>query len=516
MPIIDPNFYALNGVRGYPIDDGALGQDNAGNLIPPNILVDCKLRFPESAGRYAFLGALTVTPHLVTIVFLASDHPAVPLAPDGAPVPLASLTVAAPVMPWTPYPVDVRYPGVGGWIVFGQGVEEPYDGRFTSVRQSQILPKCARPFRPLPIPSIGKEFVAGPLTGLVKVLAGADMEVFKDQREIDRQPVDCLVIRLADNLNRNVLSFYAGPCADRPESGTCTTPALELLNAVGPDCDGNINIQFRGADAVPLRGGGGLVVSLPIGLADVCAGKYLPDATGHLPTEFADLCSSESLQLSSSFAAHDLPDMPARAGRDAVATHWPAADNFAAVSLDARWSLIDGSARLAVTDRPALILGDHARRNTIVWGRDEYATAGLRCRARVRTMPGTESNGGIVVNHAIHPETGRPTYYLALANASSNSLDIWRYNGVVAVVAARVVAPADMPIRPGRDYDITAAMRTLGDNRTVLDVAINATGEDRVLRLATVMSAPAPTGRFGLGTIRSAAAFGYFELREGD
>jgi hypothetical protein len=50
----------------------------------------------------------------------------------------------------------------------------------------------------------------------------------------------------------------------------------------------------------------------------------------------------------------------------------------------------------------------------------------------------------------------------------------------------------------------------------VLDVAINATGEDRVLRLATVMSAPAPTGRFGLGTIRSAAAFGYFELREGD
>lgn len=297
------NFYALNGVRGYPIDDAALGEDDAGRLVPPGLLVDCRLRFPDTAGRYAFLGALSATPGLVTAIFMASDAPARPASGEAAAaetaVPIAAVTVQKPLDAWRHYPVDALYPGTGGWVVFGEGVEEPYSGRFSSVRQGQILARCARPYRPLPVPSIGKEFVSGPLTGLVKVLGGADIEVLKGQRTVRGRPTDCLIVRLVDDLNRNVLQLYAGPCAGRPESYTCPKPGLELLNEVGPDCAGNLTIDFRNVAAVPLAGGGGVTLDLGVGLADACAGgKYLPGPDGQLPGEYEDLCSSEFLAVS--------------------------------------------------------------------------------------------------------------------------------------------------------------------------------------------------------------------------
>jgi hypothetical protein len=370
MPVINQNWYNLNSVRGYPVDDGARGEDDAGGLIPPGLLVDCRLRFPETAGRYAFIGALSVSAHLVTAIFLAADEPACPVVTEAsgslAGVPIAAVSLTKPLEAGRHYPVESLYPGTGGWVVFGDGVEDPYSGRFSSVRQSQILPRCARPYRLLPIPAIGKEFVSGPLTGLVRILGGADIEVVRKQRVVHGQPRDCLVVRLADDLNRNVLQLYAGPCAGRPETRTCARPGLELINTVGPDCDGNVNIEFRHARVTPFMTGGGLTVDIGVGLADACPPPYVPDMQGRLPGEFLDLCSSESLSLASESVSLDssMESSLSESQQLHDCTGLPFEDGFDQLRLHPSWSLLLGTMLFEADDSPEEAFGQFILRQT--------------------------------------------------------------------------------------------------------------------------------------------------------
>jgi hypothetical protein len=39
VPIRNPNFYAVNATRADPLDDAALLTDDAGGLVPPDVLV---------------------------------------------------------------------------------------------------------------------------------------------------------------------------------------------------------------------------------------------------------------------------------------------------------------------------------------------------------------------------------------------------------------------------------------------------------------------------------------------
>ncbi len=295
MAVRNPDWYVLNSVRPYPVDEAATLTDDQGRQLPHHILVDLNLRFPSTAGQYAYLGGVTVTERLVTVTIVASDHPATPAGAVGSFTPLAAVTLPKPVVPGRPYPVDPQYPGVGGWIVFGPGILENYSGRFSTVQQSLLLPRAARVGRTLPISGIGKLYGDTALTGLVRLKAGTDMEIVKDSRNIDGVVRDVIVFRLVNTTSdpsRNVLNIYKGDCGKRPETQTCGSPEpIENINGVTPDCCGVITLQLQGCLTPAVSADRtAAVLDCSTGLIDVCPQAALPDAEGNLPNVPGDIC----------------------------------------------------------------------------------------------------------------------------------------------------------------------------------------------------------------------------------
>lgn len=306
-------WYDANANRAYPLDDGASLLTDAGELMPDHILTDLQVRFPRSAAQCAFIGSVTVTANITTITILGAPSPAVPTedpAFDTEYVPLAAVTVVRPIV-GRHYPLEALYPGVGGWVVFGPGVKEPFTGRFNDVTQSAIIPSAARSYQDLPIADAGLFGTANPLTGLITLSGGTDIEVVAECRttpvampgaacgEGDSRTVIVFRLKNTDlDRSRNVFDIYRGPCSGRPESQTCGDPQpIEFINTVGPDCCGRLILEFTGcARITPIAAPyAGIVVDCSLGLADVClTPNRLPDADGFLPNDYTDLCSDYS------------------------------------------------------------------------------------------------------------------------------------------------------------------------------------------------------------------------------
>lgn len=335
MPVRNQSWYSRNEARPFPLSDEASGIDDSGARLPNRYLADLHLVFPEAAARRAYLSAVTVTKTLVSVVILGTDKSASP----GSFIPLASFSAAKPLDANRQYALSPLYPGVGGWIVFGDAAvqqgstAEEYAGRFTDPAQSLLAPSTTRSFFSPPIDNVAKLGNATALTGLVQLVGGNDIEIVKECREIpdDPQPLgkeacdpniatlrDVIVIRLAETVpsgaagagQSNVYDVYRGPCAARPESQTCGDPQpIELLASVPPDCCGNITITLKGCaaiskvaetavvdemgDIVSIDTTCGVLIDCGLGLSEACVTPdRLPAADGTLPDEVDDLCES--------------------------------------------------------------------------------------------------------------------------------------------------------------------------------------------------------------------------------
>jgi len=325
MSVRNQDWYNLNESIPYPLQDSASAISDGGQRLPSHVLVDLNLRFPSTLGRYAFLGACTVSPHLVTLVILGSQSPASPVSV----VPLAAVSLVKPVSQYRPLTLSPLAAGVGGWIVLGGGVEEQFAGRFSSPAQSLLSPRAARMYSPLPVESLGKYNQATALTGLIRLVGGNDVEIVKECREIpgvtpssvacDEGGQEVIVIRLRETVQgsqRNVYDLYRGPCGKRPESGTCGDPQpIEFLGPVVPDCCGNITLELAGCaeitglvqeavldeegEVVQVDEACGVVVRCGLSLDDMCEELgALPDDQGRLPGEDdEDFCSVYTLVL---------------------------------------------------------------------------------------------------------------------------------------------------------------------------------------------------------------------------
>lgn len=254
MSIRNQNWYNLQATRRYPLDENSTGLDDANNFIHDDILVDCHIRFPNTYGKHVYVQGLTVSAGLVTVVFGVSTQ-------DGATAgtPLAAVTVVKPVTPNLNYAITPLQPGVSGWVVFGHGTDENFAGRYTTVQQTLVSPRCARSYKSLPVPTIGKLGLAASLQGVVKILgelpvkvrydaaAGRAVRMLDGEKVVQHGDVKALVVELDTNEitdKYNPLQLFLGPCGQRPESGTCPRPPIESINGVAPDCDGNIEIVF--------------------------------------------------------------------------------------------------------------------------------------------------------------------------------------------------------------------------------------------------------------------------------
>lgn len=329
MAIRCQNWYDLNAARNYPLDDGAICADTRGRRFPTHFLADLYLKYPDTLGPYVYLSAFTITPNVVTLVLLAADSFTAPG------VPVASLSLPMPVDKWRQYPLESLYPGVGGWLVFGSGVDDQQDyvARFANASQSRFTPRAAKPYQLLPISSVAR-LGDTPLTGLVSLLGGNDIEVVAQTREIPgRGLLNCIVVQLANlssnaSLTHTVQTIYSSPCLNTPESGTCPDPQpLQYIGPVPPDCCGNITIKFRGCATVSaiteaatldsdgnvtaIAASSGVVIDCGLGLFESCVTPdHLPNAQGRLPNDYDDLCHSLSAAPLESISETLGPDIP--------------------------------------------------------------------------------------------------------------------------------------------------------------------------------------------------------------
>lgn len=304
MSIRNHNWLNAQATRRYPLDDNATGTGDDGTRLKDDILVDLHLRWPRIAGQYAFLGGLTVTNNIITAVILAADD--VETAENFTP--LASVTAVQPVNRHQFINVEPLYPGTGGFVAFGD-VSENFSIRFSTPRQGLLAPKVARPYDQLPIPTMRKFGRADGLVGLVKILPGQDVEIVKETVTLDDQDKAAMVIRLLNPTSqRNVLSDYIGPCGKRPESRNCARDGIETINGVGPDCDGNLEIEFRGLVPGPYAScgseGAGITLDQSLGIDDVC--------TAQNPERFAgsDYCVPYSSSSMGSLSSEQPPPEP--------------------------------------------------------------------------------------------------------------------------------------------------------------------------------------------------------------
>lgn len=279
------NRYNANENRAYPIDDAATAVDDAGGFLPHDIVVDATVAFPASLGAAACVVAVTAGPGVVTVVVASDARPMVPLG---------AVTVAAPVVAYRSYALAPLREGVAGWLVFGQGGAgaRSYSGRFSDPAQGRLLARCCRAYRDLPVETIGKEGRATTLRGLVGLRAGSDVAIAAEVVTIDGVDHDAITIGLAPRPGRDVFAAYSGPCAGRPEQGSCAKVGLQSINRVVPDCDGNIDIDFRMIAARAAPGGGGLLLALPVGMAQACGRRALPSSDGATPGVAAGRCDS--------------------------------------------------------------------------------------------------------------------------------------------------------------------------------------------------------------------------------
>jgi hypothetical protein len=298
MPIRNANWYDLQSTRRYPLHDRSTGVDNDGQLIRDNIIVDCNIKYPSTYGDVAFIQSITVSPGIVTVIIAAADNEQATTSTA-----IAAVTVAKPIQLSKNYPVQPLVAGVAGWFVFGDGVIENFTGRYATPIQTLLIPQNARAYRALPVTSIKKSNVSTSLTGLVSIEVAAPIVANLTDVEIAGKPTRALVFSLDGNITDvayNPLSYFLGPCAQRPESGTCPNTPIESINGVAPDCNGNIQLKVA-ADApdgplsiYPFKNCGGLGIHLNIDLPEICGPrKYDP------PREANDQCTTSSSSSSS-------------------------------------------------------------------------------------------------------------------------------------------------------------------------------------------------------------------------
>lgn len=286
MSIRNQNWYNLQSTRRYPLDDISTGVDDSGAFIRDDIIVDCHIRFPKTLGQYLYVQGVTVSAGLVTVVFGVAESVD---ALTGTTI--AAITAPKPVTPYIHYNVQSIVAGVSGWVVFGPGITDNFSGRYTTPKQTLLQPRAARPYRPLPIPTLGKLNLATSLQGVVNLLASdpvtATYELI-DANNDGTPESHAIVFRLSSldiSANYNPLSTFLGPCGQRPESGTCDKTPISTINGLAPDCNGNIQIDFDGFSLRPFTACGGIDIVSAVSLAAVCAANEPKK-----PQEYKDLC----------------------------------------------------------------------------------------------------------------------------------------------------------------------------------------------------------------------------------
>lgn len=549
MAGINQGWYARNEAVDYPVDETASCTDNNGERLPTDIIVDLTLRYPDIYGHYPFLASLSVTANMVSLTMEVADSLS---GPNGF-QPLAVIAVPRPVVVGRQYALQPQADGVAGFIVFGSGVNDTQRTltmRFAGPQATRLTRRAARHYRAIPVTGV-REISSGQfLSGIVRLAAVSPLEIVTEEREIDGTLRPVAVLRLTQNdragvsktdlakqlsgvvtADDNVFDLFSGPCGKRPESKTCGDPEpIEFINAVAPDCEGTLTLEFKGCAVVAQADGPcGLVIDCATGLYQVCTPPFIPNAEGELPSEVPP------------YTPPPIPPEPPGPGPDdgesiVVIGELPytacfddlTATEFA-VQVGSFGFVVDDSVNespyclpepVSISDeviQPDSPAGayctlDGASRHVSIWDGFDDTTLGRKVISDVKMMPGPTGslhNAAVILNYRAHQTVAnRFVYYSCEVDFDRQEFRVVRFNGTAFNVVVAVTVPGllletwyriETTVVPsGTQVAITA--RLIGDSDP-----INIT-----LGPLLVSNYSPSTGRNGLGANRAVARFAFF------
>jgi hypothetical protein len=536
MSIRNQNWYNLQSTRRYPLDDASTGDDDRGVTLRDDILVDCNIRFPSTLGRYLYVQALTVSPGLVTVVFGVGRQL---FSRDGVTVAAVSLT--RPLTTNINYSVLPLTPGVAGWVTFGPGATTTYfSARYTTPKQSLISARCGRAYSALPIQTLAKLGLRDTLDKIVNITVTTPLVAkYVDDAGDYIDPITnstgtvrkAIVIGLDQSLvteTFNPLKDFVGPCAQRPESGTCEQEPIESINGVQPDCDGNIEIIFDTVSGLLFNDCGGIDLVTDVSLQESCSN--IPDPK----KEFIDLCcaiENENGELvPDEFCWPDpVPDIEIE---DIINPNQPCAEfPICLNSCDATayFNITSGAFLSTTTLAPppnasGIITESDLTQHYTLASTPTGASAALlkncatdwaankttRTTLKLSAI-GVEKNGGVLLNYRSRVENGRliRNYVAVVIEAQTSQIKVLRFTGDAFVVEHTIpfVSRAD------RWYElrVTPIMNS-ATSATLNIVAVDMLTGFAAGGAATVAEYGTPTGYLGIFAQRSYTFFNSFDV----
>lgn len=535
------HFLNQNSQRLYPLSDAASGVSTAGAFLPTNILVDLNLRYPESLGYFPYLSSVAVTPGLVSFTVQVASS----FTDTASFAPLAAFSMElSEVEPGVNYAILPQAPGVGGWVVFGEGIREAFTGRFAGPQAGLLAPRAAKPYHPLPVTSMAILGDSVGLTDIIKLSSDQPLTVTRQEMEIDGILRDVAVIGLAQTapsagLNiteTSVFETFAGPCGNRPESGNCTKQPIEYLNAIEPDCDGNITVIFTGAVIMGVvDDGSGIILDSALGLMDTCVSPVaqLPAADGSLPIDYPDKCSQtvstesetlEVLPVSESFGNYESEGISE--SFHSLPADLPNSETFNDGSAG-RFRFVCGGWTTVADDSPA-DMGGHGRALSTETNRGQAElNLCLYEGTDIHTVPrlvitdlkfiysAFGNNGGIVLNW--RPDgnfTGRYNYFAAQLDYDTQTFGIYFFNGTRLVPTSAFAQLTNIECDKWYRLAITTSF---GDGNSVVILAVLID----VVAMTTVAFVELTTNNYlpdvgwnGLTSNRSRTRFSYYRVSD--
>lgn len=533
--ILNNNWYNINSTRKYPLDDGATGLDDSGQVLPATIIADLNIRLPYSAGIGGMLSSITVSDTLVSLTFMTVDHPInnstydPPITSGVVFSPLCAFTVRKPVTTGIPYLLSPFIDGVAGWIVFGEGINKKFSGKFSTPAQSAIMPRACRYYRDFPVESIGKKGSTVELKGIVSLIEGKDVSITKETVTINEEEKTAIVFRLKEQNGKNVLETYNGPCNARPESNTCNLTPMEFINSVGPDCSGNITIDFIEPFQIAYYtetvestevAKGGISVDYPIGQIDACnTQSNLAGPDGTLPNTYHDMGPSSSsgqgdpddnvgttdpilaLPIAISSAAFNYMDLPVDL------TFEPGADGL--------WQVVRGHFSYVTESLVRKYKAvDESNRNISLWYNSGFET-NLNTRVTTKlkiTETNRLGNAGLILNYRANSQQITDEYAVVEINKRNSALNIKRFNGLSLISMA---SASDLNLLNDTYYKLVVDIE---EGATPVKTRLTARlytvpGNVLISTIATETTYYLPAnGKIGLTSDMSEAVFSYLQM----
>lgn len=244
MKIVTKEFLNENAYLSYPIDGRATyepySKEDASAIH--SLLLDLQLTVPKEVANTAFVASIKVSSALVSLVIMGSKE--TPFYENTLPEPtysspeydtfnaviLATAIVSrSQALTQTPVTLVGEIDGVGGWVVFGPGVENVGNWSFSGPASSAISSKAITLYEYGGVKTVGK-------FGFEKTLNGAINFVGQNGIEVVNEESNVISIRFSGPSVevQNDLSQYAGECGIRPETNTCSSTPIKTINRIKP------------------------------------------------------------------------------------------------------------------------------------------------------------------------------------------------------------------------------------------------------------------------------------------